>query len=68
MKLTFEKFREPEYNGNIYENFYDKENVYIVSEFCEGGDLLVKKKSVDFFFKYLQKVKVYQNIAESDSC
>ena len=47
MKLTFQKFRAPEYNGNIYENFYDKDNVYIVSEFCDGGDLLGKKKSLD---------------------
>ena len=42
MKLTFKKFRTPEYNGNICENLNDRENVYILSEFCDEGDIFGK--------------------------
>ena len=41
MKFTFKKFRVPQYNGNICENLNDRENVYMLSEFCHEGDLLM---------------------------
>ena len=50
MKLTFKKFRAPQYNGNICENLNDRENVYILSEFCDEGDLFgktEKRRSLD---------------------
>ena len=45
MKLTFKKFRMPEYNKIYMKNSNDKENVYILSEFCYKGDGLEKRKA-----------------------
>ena len=56
MKLTFKKFRTPEYNGNICENLNDRENVYILSEFCDEGDIFGNKLLLCFSAFYQNNI------------
>lgn len=44
----------------IYEIFEDKENIYLINEYCNGGDLAEKMDKYGVFCEFLLKYIMYQ--------
>ncbi|MGL4947765.1 MAG: serine/threonine-protein kinase, partial [Mycoplasma sp.] len=48
-----------------YEFFYDKKNWYIITEFCEGGELFEKIKDRDGFFSEKDAAKILKQVLQA---